>query len=194
MLKPLPKALTIGRVSFSHIMIGSMAFGQRIPTWLKWFLGIVALSVVLPVLGSSGSLLLIILFGGLILFPGKDKSNPNLFKVLPWLWILNWLGSCVLAWNLWVNHFISQPEIDRISGLEIFATLVFTPYLVIAFVKNHRKIRDILVIYAVLAVGASLINAISQPTMELWIDCLGTLIGEIMVISYSWKKLPRSNI
>lgn len=170
-----------------------MAIGQRIPAWLKWFLGIVLLSVILPVLGSSGSLLLIIIVGVLMIFPGKDRTNPTLFKVLPWLWILNWLGSCILAWNLWINHFISQPEIDRISGLEILATLIFTPYLTVAFVKNNRKIREILVISAVLAVGASLINAISQPMMELWIDCLGTLIAEIMVIMYSWKKLPRKN-
>lgn len=168
-----------------------MAFGQRIPAWLKWFLGIVVLSVILPVLGSSGSLLLVLIIGGLILFPGKDPKNPTLFKVLPWLWLLNWLGSCVLAWNLWVNHFISQPEIDRISGLEIFLTLTFTPILFFSFIRNSRKIRGILVASAVLAVGASLINAFSQSNLELWIDCGGTLLAEAMVIGYSWKRLPK---
>lgn len=169
--------------------MGFMAFGQRIPSWMRWFGGIVGLSILLPVLGSSGSLLLVLIIGVLMLFPGKDSDNPTLFKVLPWLWVLNWLGSCVLAWNLWGNKFISQPEIDRISGLEIFVTLTFTPILFFAFINRSKKIREILITSAILAVGASLVNASSQSVMELWIDLLGTLASEVMVIVYSWKRL-----
>lgn len=170
-----------------------MALGQRIPAripnWLKWFAGIVGLSVVLPVLGSSGSVLLVLVIGVLMLFPGKDANNPTLFKVIPWLWLLNWLGSCVLAWNLWVNKFISQPEIDRISGFEIFITLTFTPILFFAFINRWKSVRVILIASAVLAVIASLINASSQSVIELWIDLLGTLASEVMVIMYSWNRL-----
>jgi len=171
-----------------------MALSQRIksikmPMWLKWFLSIVGLSLIVPILGSSGAFLLTIIVGVLILFPGKDPQNPTLFKILPWLWALNWLGSIALAWNKWGTRFINQPEIDRISGLEIAITLIWTPVLFACFVKRIPRLRQVLVVSAVLTVGASLINGFDQSSMEAWLDTLGTFITEAMVLAYAWKRV-----
>lgn len=112
----------------------------------QWFFGLLGFSFIGSLIHFSEELPLTELIAGLLYFAflavlvilpeKKTAATPRLLKVLPWIWILNFISAIVLGIILWGDHlgkWNSPPHLLEVHPLEIIWAIVSSVTLLAVF-------------------------------------------------------------
>lgn len=159
----------------------------HMPKWLWFFLIIIAFSFLTPLiepLKSAPSVVVCVLFGALILFPGKDARRPRLIKFLPFFWALEFLSAAALL-VLQRKPDLLPEELRDQSVFLVIATLIWTPILAWHFFRKTKYFILLFVLVALVNVANFAWQlAVSSAHLDDGFQLLATLILTV----YIWKK------
>jgi hypothetical protein len=173
--------------------IFSAALIEKIPLWIKILIVFFGLFLVASVLGAIskeflGPLFLILL----ILFPGKNKSNPRLVAWAPWIWMLSFATAVIVLIFAMMGKNLLPPEANPPSTEELFFTAVTSPvFIYLYFSQKKLWLKRGILLSAVLGIVVGLLPLIrGEVGVEEfhWIETLGNISSDFIFAVYFWLK------
>ena len=166
---------------------------RKIPSWIKIVVFLFISSLVFTALGAVSEFLIMpLILIGLISFPGtaKDKTaDPRLFRVLPWLWILNFGFTLVLISADFLGKDILSPEVPHPSSLELWSTIVLTPLLAWFFMKRRElSFQTLASTFSMATLAILTIDCLdyttSAKTVKDVFELIGNIASELILLVY----------
>ena len=162
---------------------------MKIPGWLKILCVLALLSLVFSVLGAvSEHFIAPVFLTALVLFPGRDKENPTLFKVIIWLWGLGFLAAIALLAGQFMGRPLLPAEADQPSQLELWSTIVFSPPLVWGFLRRERWFLPLLIGSTLLFMGIEIRDYTEREGLKAVMELVGNITAEAILAIYMFKR------
>lgn len=162
---------------------------NRIPKWLWFFLLIIGFSFLTPLiepLKSAPSAIVCVIFGLLIVFPGKDPVQPRLIRLLPLFWSLEFLSAALLL------LLQSKPELlpEELRDQSVFlvaSTLIWTPILAWHYFRKTRFFVTLFIVVSVASLGHFIWQNVGGNAKT---DDFFQLLATLILTVYVWNKFP----
>jgi amino acid transporter len=166
----------------------------RIPLWLKIFLALLVLILFVSAFEAVAYFMTTVFFLLLIIFPGPDLEKPRLVKLYPWVMGLSAIVTVVVLFADYRHIDLFGGNPNRPSGIDLWTSLVFTPFLLWSFIKRNQFFRPLLLLSAAVSIvesGMDFVHttAVVSSNLLAYLELFGNISSELILTVYLWKKV-----